>query len=168
MTHSKAKNTGRLPIWWGRQDTSEPTSGFVEEQLDEWLRAGGIARAGSFAGSPGWGGHGENALRKINLANCEGLREKIDMPELAPHDLRRVCAGLCHASGGELEQVQFLLGHVSVQTTERYLGCKHRIRSAVNDRIGIEENRWVAGVLEVLPTIRPETQLRRKVDRRTI
>jgi hypothetical protein len=29
---------------------------------------------------------------------------------------------------------------VSVQTTERYLGCKQRIRSAVNDRIGIEPN----------------------------
>jgi integrase len=36
------------------------------------------------------------------------------------------------------EQIQFLLGHVSVQTTERYLGCKQRIRGAVNDRIGIE------------------------------
>jgi len=36
------------------------------------------------------------------------------------------------------EQIQFLLGHVSIQTTERYLGCKQRIRSAVNDRIGIE------------------------------
>ena len=30
--------------------------------------------------------------------------------------------------------------HASVQTTERYLGCKQRIRSAVNDRIGIEPN----------------------------
>jgi site-specific recombinase XerD len=47
---------------------------------------------------------------------------------------------LCHASEGELEQIQFLLGHASVQTTERYLGCKQRIRSAVNDRIGIEPN----------------------------
>jgi hypothetical protein len=52
----------------------------------------------------------------------------------------QTCARLCHASGGELEQIQFLLGHVSVQTTERYLGCKQRIRSAVNDRIGIEPN----------------------------
>jgi len=25
-----------------------------------------------------------------------------------------------------------------IQTTERYLGCKQRIRGAVNDRIGIE------------------------------
>lgn len=57
---------------------------------------------------------------------------------LAPHDLRRSCARLCHAAGGELEHFQFLLGHVSIQTTERYLGCKQRIRSAVNDRIGIE------------------------------
>ena len=41
-------------------------------------------------------------------------------------------------SDGELDQIQFLLGHVSVQTTERYLGCKQRIRGAVNDCIGIE------------------------------
>ena len=63
---------------------------------------------------------------------------KLGIPKLAPHDLRRSCARLCHAAGGELEQIQFLLGHVSVQTTERYLGCKQRLREAVNDRIGIE------------------------------
>ena len=62
----------------------------------------------------------------------------VGVANLAPHDLRRTCARLCHASGGELEQIQFLLGHVSVQTTERYLGCKQRIRSAVNDHIGLE------------------------------
>jgi hypothetical protein len=27
---------------------------------------------------------------------------------------------------------------VSVQTTERYLGCKQRLREAVNDQIGLE------------------------------
>jgi integrase len=63
---------------------------------------------------------------------------QIGILKLAPHDLRRSCARLCHRAGGELEQIQFLLGHVSVQTTEKYLGCKQRLREAVNDQIGIE------------------------------
>jgi site-specific recombinase XerD len=64
--------------------------------------------------------------------------KKLEIPKLAPHDLRRSCARFCHAAGGELEQIQFLLGHVSVQTTERYLGCKQKLREAVNDRLRIE------------------------------
>jgi len=40
--------------------------------------------------------------------------------KLQPHDLRRTCAKLCRSSGGELEQIQLLLGHASIQTTERY------------------------------------------------
>jgi len=67
-----------------------------------------------------------------NFAKAVGIEKT------APHDLRRSCARLCHIAGGELEQIQFLLGHVSVQTTERYLGSKQKIRDAVNDRIGME------------------------------
>jgi Phage integrase family len=63
---------------------------------------------------------------------------RADIDKLAPHDLRRTCARLCHLAGGELDQIQFLLGHVSIQTTERYLGCKQKLRIAVNDRLGIE------------------------------
>jgi integrase len=58
---------------------------------------------------------------------------------LAPHDLRRSCAKFCHMAGGELEQIQFLLGHVSIQTTEQYLGCKQKLRNAVNDNLGFED-----------------------------
>jgi len=56
---------------------------------------------------------------------------------LAPHDLRRTCARLCHSAGGELEQIQFLLGHASVQTTERYIGYRQKFKEAVNDRFRI-------------------------------
>jgi site-specific recombinase XerD len=49
---------------------------------------------------------------------------------LAPHDLRRTYARLCHGCGGELEQIQFLVGHASVQTTERYIGSKQKLQDA--------------------------------------
>ena len=58
----------------------------------------------------------------------------------APHDVRGACARLCHLAGGELEQIQFLPGHASVQTTERYLGCKQKLRHAVNDNLGLEDS----------------------------
>jgi integrase len=92
-------------------------------------------------------------FRRINTVHCIGNSgfspkviwrvvkagcSKCGLENVAPHDLRRTCARLCHEAGGELEQIQFLLGHVSVQTTERYLGCKQRLRNAVNDNIGLE------------------------------
>jgi hypothetical protein len=43
---------------------------------------------------------------------------------LALSDLRRRCTKLHHVNAGELEQIQFLLGHVSVLTTEWHFGCK--------------------------------------------
>ena len=50
-------------------------------------------------------------------------------------DLRRSCAKMCRAAGGELEQIQLLLGHASVQTTERYLGTKQDLVHAPNNGI---------------------------------
>ncbi len=52
---------------------------------------------------------------------------------IAPHDLRRTCAHLCFRSGEPVEQIQFLLGHSSTRTTERYLGCQQELVNAVND-----------------------------------
>lgn len=62
--------------------------------------------------------------------------QRKELDHLAPHDLRSTCAKLCHVNGGELEQIQFLLGHASVLTTERYLGCKQNLEEPVNDRFG--------------------------------
>ena len=81
---------------------------------------------------------GKDITEKVVWHVVKQYARELGLSKLAPHDLRRSCARLCHSAGGELEQIQFLLGHVSVQTTERYLGCKQRLNEAVNDRIGIE------------------------------
>jgi integrase len=74
---------------------------------------------------------------KVIWGVVEQASARCGLANVAPHDLRRTCARLCHQAGRELKQIQFLLGHISVQTTERYLGCKQRLRNPVNDRIGL-------------------------------
>ncbi|MCU1259317.1 MAG: phage integrase family protein [Bryobacterales bacterium] len=82
---------------------------------------------------------GEHITPKAIWHVGKGAARRAGIAKLAPRDLRRSCARLCHLAGGELEQIQFLLGHVSVQTTERYLGCKQKLRNAVNDGIDLAE-----------------------------
>ena len=111
-----------------------PIPEWVKAALDDWTTAAGItegkifravARAGKI-----WGdGISQNVVWYV----VKGCCERAGLPHIAPHDLRRTCAKLCHTSGGEIEQIQFLLGHASVQTTERYLGCKQNLGHPVND-----------------------------------
>jgi integrase len=112
---------------------------WVKAAVDLWVVAAGISAGRLFrcvcrAGKC-WG---VGVTERVVWHVVKDYAKKIGLGQVAPHDLRRSCAKLCHTAGGELEQIQFLLGHVSVQTTERYLGCKQRISGAVNDRIGIE------------------------------
>jgi integrase len=83
-----------------------------------------------------------NEVRLAHLGKpliIKAAAKRADIKGLPPHDLRRTCARLCHLAVGELEQIQFLLGQVSVETTERYLGCKQRLSHAVNDNLGLED-----------------------------
>ena len=116
-----------------------PVPDWVKRLVDEWFTAAEITNGKLFRcvcrSGKVWG---DGMTEKVVWHIVKTYAKKLHIPQLAPHDLRRSCARFCHAAGGELEQIQFLLGHVSVQTTERYLGCKQRFREAVNDRIGIE------------------------------
>ena len=114
-----------------------PIPTWVKAAVDAWTAAitdGPVFRAINKAGRV-WG-DGMSPKVLWDVVGAAAGRAGID--KLAPHDLRRTCARLCHLAGGEFDQIQFLLGHVSIQTTERYLGCKQKLRVAVNDRLGIE------------------------------
>jgi integrase len=67
----------------------------------------------------------------------EQCAKQIGIEQFGAHDLRRTCAKLCRKNGGGLEQIKFLLGHSSIQTTERYLGSEQEIAIAVNDSLGL-------------------------------
>jgi site-specific recombinase XerD len=114
-----------------------PVPVWVKSAVDRWIAVadvtdGRIFRAVSRHGTA-WGkGVSENVVWYV-VRNCA---QRTQLDHLAPHDLRRTCAKLCHVNGGELEQIQFLLGHASVLTTERYLGCKQNLEEPVNDRFG--------------------------------
>jgi hypothetical protein len=111
-----------------------PIPQWVKAALDQWTVAAGVAegrifRAVARAGKV-WGkGISQNVVWYVVRICCQ----RAGLEHIAPHDLRRTCAKLFHTSGGELEQIQFLLGHASVQTTERYLGCKQNLGHPVND-----------------------------------
>jgi hypothetical protein len=112
-----------------------PIPEWAKAALDQWTKAAGVMEGRIFRAvartGKVWGeGISQNVVWYVVKTCCE----RVGLEHIAPHDLRRTCAKLCHDSGGELEQIQFLLGHVSVQTTERYLGCKQNLGNPVNDR----------------------------------
>lgn len=121
----------------GKRVRLVPVPTWVKERLDEWTTKGEIRekrifRAIKKSGSVSGSSLSTTAVWKIVLHYA---RHTAGIRDLTPHDLRRTCAKLCRRAGGDLEQIQFLLGHSSIQTTERYLGGKQEIRNAVNDRL---------------------------------
>ena len=116
-----------------------PIPYWVKKAVDAWteqahIDGGRVFRSINKAGKI-WG---DGMTPKVVWEIVKDAAQRAGIEKLAPHDLRRTCARLCHQAGGELDQIQFLLGHASIQTTERYLGCKQRFRVAVNDTLGIE------------------------------
>jgi site-specific recombinase XerD len=119
----------------GRVRTA-PMPAWVKVAVDAWtgpagLDGGHIFRPVNRAGQM----TGERLGEKVVWQMLRHYAATVGVPGIAPHDLRRTCARLCRAAGGELEQIQLLLGHASVQTTERYLGTKQDLVHAPNDAI---------------------------------
>ena len=116
-----------------------PVPTWCKGLVDAWLRQSGVSEGEVFRRVLKNGAR-QDAGVSANVVwyAVKRCAKRAGIDNLAPHDLRRSCARLCHVCGGELEQIQFLLGHASVQTTERYIGCKQNLREAVNDRFGKE------------------------------
>jgi integrase len=117
--------TVAVPIW-------------VKQGINAWTTAAGI-EDGRLLRSISKSGklNGEALSDWAVWSVVEQSAKEIGIERFGAHDLRRTCAKLCRKSGGDLEQIKFLLGHSSIQTTERYLGSEQEIAIAVNDNIGL-------------------------------
>ena len=96
-----------------------PIPVWVKRTVDAWTASaqitdGRLFRSINKAGKI-WG---DGMTPKVIWQIVKDAAGRAGIEKLAPHDLRRTCARLCHFAGGELDQIQFLLGHVSIQTTE--------------------------------------------------
>src|SRR6266705_3403216 len=111
---------------------------WVKRAMDSWtesarITTGRVFRSINKAGRI-WG---DGMTPKVLWEVVKDAAARSGIEKLAPHDLRRTCARLCHLAGGELDQIQFLLGHVSIQTTERYYAQTPDMCSKhVNGKIG--------------------------------
>ena len=107
-----------------------PIPTWVKAAVDAWTTAAAITNGSVFRAINKAGriwGDGMSPKVLWDVVRAAAARASIE--KLAPHDLRRTCARLCHLAGGELDQIQFLLGHVSIQTTERYLDANRSSES---------------------------------------
>jgi integrase len=114
-----------IPIW-------------VKQGIDVWMTETGI-RDGRLLRSVSKSGKvdGDKLSDWTVWSVVEQSSKQIGIEHFGAHDLRRTCAKLCRKNGGDLEQIKFLLGHSSIQTTERYLGSDQEIAVAVNDNLGL-------------------------------
>ena len=119
---------------------SVPVPPWVKVAIDDWLSAVKFSDGRIFCAVTR---HGKIMGRTISeqavLDNVRQYGKQIGLENIRPHDLRRTCARLCRSRGGELEQIQLLLGHSSIQVTEQYLGTNQALHDAPNDRFVL---RW--------------------------
>ena len=113
-----------------------PMPAWVKVAIDAWTTAAGVSAGPVFRPVHRGGQAQEAALNeKVVWQLLQPYTKAAAVPGIAPHDCRLTFAKLCRAAGSELEQIQLLLGHASVQTTERYLGTKQHLVHAPNDGI---------------------------------
>jgi integrase len=108
---------------------------WVKVAIDAWASAAAMTEGHVFRSvNRADAQQGHQLSEKVVWQLIKPYAEAAGVPGIAPHDLRRTCAKLCRAGSGELEGIQMLLGHASIQTTE-HLGTKQDLMHAPNDAI---------------------------------
>ena len=90
--------TVAIPIW-------------VKHGINAWMTASGIEEGPLLRSIRKGGKVGKSLSDWAVWSVVEQSARQIGIENFGAHDLRRTCAKLCRKSGGDLEQIKFLLGH---------------------------------------------------------
>jgi integrase len=111
-----------------------PMPAWTKNFIDTWATAAGISTGKVFRGVYRYG---------KTLQDTGGISDQViyklvrKYSHVSPHDLRRTFAKLAYRGGAPIEQIQFSLGHSSINVTQGYLGSKQDLSCAPCDVLGI-------------------------------
>lgn len=103
---------------------------WVKQAIDAWTAVAKI-RAGRLIRQTTLAPEGMSGEAIWHIVHKLGLR--IGIANFGPHDLRRTCAKHCRARGADIEQIQIMLGHADIRTTQRYLGTELDLEHTPNN-----------------------------------
>jgi integrase/recombinase XerD len=104
-----------------------PIPSWAQPDIDAWKYTAENETPQTDAYGDHWNGHHDLSYVAGGLKHdtvqwiINGYGEKIGL-KLNPHDLRRTLSQMMRRAGADLEQIQYTLGHESIETTVRYLG----------------------------------------------
>lgn len=110
----------------GKKERQVPLLTVIKRALDDYLRQSPHHRQWMSAGSADdkplfVGARGKKLQPAVFQRTLQTLRRQIGLPEsLTPHALRHAFATHLLSRGAELRDIQELLGHASLSTTQRY------------------------------------------------
>jgi integrase/recombinase XerC len=119
----------------GAKDRVVPISDKLANAIDQWAATLGESE-GRILRSLGRNRKPGDSMTTTALYHLVQKRgDKIGKPDLQPHDLRRTYAQLGYEAGVPITQISRLLGHASIETTQRYLNLDLDLDSTVSDFI---------------------------------
>jgi integrase len=117
----------------GAKNRVIPIKPILADRLREWKEIVGNGRIARSLGRKKELGESMSGVAIFHLVNKYG--KKIGLPNLAPHDLRRTFAQLGYEAGVPITQLSVLLGHSSIDVTQKYLNLDLDLETTASDFI---------------------------------
>jgi site-specific recombinase XerD len=116
-----------------------PIPVWVKKAVDAWTEEAQISEGACSDRSTRKAESGEMGMTpKVLWEVVKDAAARAGIEKLAAHDLKENMRTFMPSRRRRIGSDSVLARHVSIQTTERHLGCKQKLSVAVNDKLGIE------------------------------